>query len=340
LSPVTRPVPSGLRDVPGLRDWLGELAELGPPPDPLVLPAGDELAALLDRLGVPAAEIPDAVAARPAPEADPDRWWALERSYHRLTAGLGTDDPATAGPAADGRGPFGAWPPSPSEMGPGWEWFFLHLYAAAAPAVADLHARWGLPPEVTWATLGNVGRNVGLHRRTYGGPGVQAAPWLVLHYRGLLVHLGRLQYVRARARWSAAGAPFAAGDPVLDLHIPPTGALTPAAVDASFAESRAVFGRVFPADDSGWGVCSSWLLDPQLAEVLPADSNIVRFQRRFHLDDDWSRPGGIVEFVFRRVGTAVADLPPPATTLERAIVDHLASGGQWHSRRGWCEVPG
>jgi hypothetical protein len=156
----------------------------------------------------------------------------------------------------------------------------------------------------------------------------------------MLVHLGRLQYRRARAGWSAAGAPFAAGDPVLDLHIPPTGPLAPGAVDASLAEARATFGRVFPADDSPWGVCSSWLLDPTLAEVLPEDSNIVRFQRRFRLDPDWAVPAddAIVEFVFRRVHTPVEDLPPATTALERAIVGRLAAGGHWQTRWGWCEA--
>jgi hypothetical protein len=333
-------VPPALRAAPGLGDWLDELAALGPPPAPLSLPAGDDLAALLARLDVPAAEVPAAAAAAPTPASDPDRWWALERSYHRLTAGLGTDDPASAGPAADGRGPWGWWPTQPAMLGPGWEWFFLHLFAAAAPVVADLHLRWGLPEAVTRATLGNVGRNVGIHRRMYGGPGVQAPLWLVLHHRGMLVHLGRLQFRRARAHWSAPGAPFAPGDPVHDLHIPPTGPLTPASVDASLALARDTFGRVFPADDSPWGVCSSWLLDPQLAAYLPADSNIVRFQRRFHLDPGWWHPGddSIVEFVFRRAHTPLDDLPEATTTLERAIVDHLRAGGHWHTRRGWCEM--
>lgn len=333
-------VPAGLRGAPGLGGWLDELADLGPPPAPLLLPEGDELATLLARLDVPAAEIPAAVAARPSPAADPDRWWALERSVHRLTRNLGSDDPAAVEPAPAGRGPWGFWPIPPPDLGPGWVWFFLHLYAAATPALAGLHRRWGLPAGITWATLGNVGRNVGLHRRMYGGPGVQAPWWLILHYRGMLVHLGRLQYRRARALWSAAGAPFAAGDPVLDLHIPPTGPLARDVVDASLAEARATFGRVFPADDSPWGVCSSWLLDPTLAEVLPEDSNIVRFQRRFRLDPDWAVPAdeAIVEFVFRRVHTPVDELPPATTTLERAIVDRLAAGGHWQTRRGWCEA--
>ena len=319
---------------PGLGDWLDELAALGPPPVPLVLPRGDELADLLARLTTPADEIPAIVAAAPTPEADPDRWWALERAWWRLTGGTSRDE--VAWPSADGRGPWGWWPRPPARLGPGWEWFHVHLFAAAVPSVEALHASWGIAPEITEATVANIGRNVGIYRRMYGKAGLHAPEWLVLGARGALVHVERLQFQRGRAHWTAPGAPFTQGEPVLDLHIPPTGPLDPGAVDRSLAGARALFGRVFPDDDSEWSVCTSWLLDPQLADYLPDDSNIVRFQRRFHVDPDWSMPGDdtIVEFVFRCGATPVEDLDP-RTTLERAVVDHIRTGRHWQTRRGW-----
>lgn len=335
-------MPAALAAAPELVPWLDELAELGPPPSPLVLPPAAEAAAVLARVGVPGNDVRAIVAALPSPDGDPDRWWVLERAYHRLTAGLaeGRDDAATAGPAADGRGPWGDWPVPPPSLGPGWEWFHVHLHLAAVPDVIRWHRAHGIPAEVTWATLGNLGRNVPLHRQLHGGPGLHAPGWLVLHARGALFELGRLQYRRARATWTLPGAPFATGDPVLDVHIPPTGPLAPAAVDWSFRAARTFFGRHFPDDDSGSGVCTSWLLDPQLGAYLPDDSNILRFQQRFQLDDGWSWPGddSIVEFVFRRMGAPV-DALPRRTTLERAVVDHIRDGGHWQTRRGWCAVP-
>ncbi len=335
-------MPAALAAAPELGPWLDELAELGPPPSPLVLPPAAEAAAELAREDVPGDDVRAIVAALPSPNGDPDRWWVLERAYHRLTAGLaeGRDDAATAGPAADGRGPWGDWPVPPPSLGPGWEWFHVHLHLAAVPDVIRWHRAHGIPAEVTWATLRNLGRNVPLHRQLHGGPGLHAPGWLVLHARGALFELGRLQYRRARATWTLPGAPFATGDPVLDVHIPPTGPLAPAAVDWSFRAARTFFGRHFPDDDSGSGVCTSWLLDPQLGAYLPDDSNILRFQQRFQLDDGWSWPGddSIVEFVFRRMGAPV-DALPRRTTLERAVVDHIRDGGHWQTRRGWCAVP-
>ncbi|HEX6418835.1 MAG TPA: acyltransferase domain-containing protein [Acidimicrobiales bacterium] len=328
--------------MPGLGWWLDELARLGPPPEPLALPGPAAAADLLARTGVPGGEIPAIVATLPSPGTDPDRWWVLERAYHRLTAGLAGagDDPAEVAPAPDGRGPWGVWPALPASLGPGWEWFHVHLHLAALPGVLRRHAALGIDPAVTWATLGNLGRNVAIHRAMHGGPGLHAPWWLVLHVRGALFEVGRLQYRRARAGWSVAGAPFAVGDPVLDLHIPPTGPLAPVAVDASFLAARALFARHFPADDSPAGVCASWLLDPQLRVYLPDDANILRFQQRFQLDDGWSLPADdtIVEFVFRHTGTPL-DALPRHTTLERAVVDHLRDGGHWETRRGWCAVP-
>ncbi|HEX6569829.1 MAG TPA: hypothetical protein VF015_11710, partial [Acidimicrobiales bacterium] len=114
----------------------------------------------------------------------------------------------------------------------------------------------------------------------------------------------------------------------------------PAAVGRSFVEARAFFGRHFPDDDSASGVCASWLLDPQLRVYLPDDSNILRFQQRFQVDEGWSYAddASIVEFVFRRSGARLDELPR-RTTLERAVVDHLGAGGHWETRRGWCAVP-
>jgi hypothetical protein len=82
-------------------------------------------------------------------------------------------------------------------------------------------------------------------------------------------------------------------------------------------------------------VCTSWLLDEQLADYLPADSNIMRFQRRFTLTDD-----AVVDdheplrFIFRRVPADLGKLPRD-TTLQRALVDHLERGKHWRIRTGW-----
>ncbi len=89
-------------------------------------------------------------------------------------------------------------------------------------------------------------------------------------------------------------------------------------------------------------------MDPQLADYLPERSNIVQFQRRFHLlpltPEEAERPQGdqgILGYVFGRshngpaIPAALLDELPQDTTLQRAYVSHLRSGGHWHACTGW-----
>ena len=138
---------------------------------------------------------------------------------------------------------------------------------------------------------------------------------------------------------SESGRPVPVGDPLLSLHIPDfSGPLTPAACDRSLARAQDFFARHFPEERHEIAVCHSWLLDPQLTRYLPADSNIVRFQRRFTLVPSVFQPSNdAFNFVFDRVPASMDELTP-RTTLERALVDHVRSGGRWGIRTGWLEV--
>ena len=79
------------------------------------------------------------------------------------------------------------------------------------------------------------------------------------------------------------------------------------------------------------------MLDPYLAEVLPADSNLVRFQRRWELYGE-PEPGDhdAVFFVFRRRDVRAADrrLLPRDTRLQRAVLDRVGSERPWQLRHG------
>ena len=125
------------------------------------------------------------------------------------------------------------------------------------------------------------------------------------------------------------------------LHIPESGPLDDAAVGESLDRLRTEWPRWFGSRPER-AECGSWLLDPQFAEVLPASSNIVRFQRRFTLDQGAQIDDAeVLYFVFRRrdvsLPAGLADLPRE-TSLQRAIVDHLAAAGHWTVRRGWLAL--
>ncbi|WP_181019447.1 acyltransferase domain-containing protein [Nonomuraea typhae] len=300
--------------------WLAHLESLGSiearfPADPMTE---------LMRLTVPHEDVAGVLAS--VPEPGTSHRWLLERCVHSLVSTMGGFDRPPAFPYVPELGPY----------------FFVHAFMAALPYTRDYHREHGVPEDVSQATFADLGRNMAVHRKRHGTAGLHAPFWFMLHTRGLLYQLGRLQFERARLgqttlrRAVEDGAPVGPEGLAVAVHIPDFhGPVTPAACTDSFERARVFFPKHFPEEDLRVATCHSWMLDDQLGRHLPATSNILAFQRRFrllHRFDD----SGMMEFVFG--ADAKADPLPRRTSLERAIGDHLAAGGTWYGTAGWLAL--
>ena len=68
--------------------------------------------------------------------------------------------------------------------------------------------------------------------------------------------------------------------------------------------------------------------------MLPADSNIVRFQRRFELTSEGEDgDADVLRFVFHTADPDVEKLTP-RTTLERALLERMHAGRHWRVPTG------
>lgn len=279
------------------------------------LPARADLPAILDRLAVAPDDAGEIMAGWPDPGSSlwtAELRWLLDRSIALVRADLGGHDWLPPGPEL------------PRERGLGWRHLYVYAYLALVDVAMEYHRDHGISEAVSWVTLADLGRNLAIDRRMHGEGWPVMQAWLTLHARGGVYELGRLQYQR--------------GDGSVSLHIPETGPLTAEAIASSLDLARAFFPRHFPEERYTSFTCGSWLLDPQLLEYLPAESNIVRFQRRFELEP-YAEPEGqdadveVRRFVFRTLTTPLAQLPR-RTVLQRAIIDHLEAGRHWQIRRG------
>ncbi|WP_062435627.1 acyltransferase domain-containing protein [Herbidospora daliensis] len=277
------------------------------------LPAKADAPAILDRLAVAPDDVAEIMEGWPDPGSPwwtPELRWLLDRSVALVRADLG------------GPGWLPPGPELPRERNLAFKHLYVYAYLALVDVAVKFHRDHGVPEDVTWLSLSDLGRNLAIDRRMNGEGWPIMQSWLTLHVRGSVYELGRLQFHR--------------GGATLDLHIPETGPLTPEAIDASLDLARDFFPRHFPGETYTAFACGSWLLDPQLAEYLPADSNMVRFQRRFELEP-YEEPEGIdadvevLRFVFRTLSTPL-DRLPRRSVLQRAIIDHLRAGRHWR----WC----
>ena len=289
------------------------------------LPDRPYLPAIFERLAIDESDRHEVLAAWPSPETDPETWRSLRRAYHTLVADMGGYAPLQLpGPVTES-----------TLLG---RYFFVYVYLAALADVRRFHLQRGIPDDISWATLSDLGRNLKRDRLLLGDGGLRTSGWLTLHFRGSIYQLGRLQFNRVNIRAAHVADAFREGEPTLGIHIPESGPLTPEACDDSLAQARPFFSRHFPETPTRLAICTSWLLDPQLAEYLAPDSNIVRFGRRFTLvGDGYDGDADVLRFVFHRIAPRIDDLPQ-RTTLERAIVAHLRAGKHWRNRTGWVEL--
>jgi hypothetical protein len=289
------------------------------------LPDRTYLSGIFARLAIHDLDREEILAAWPSPEVDPEMWHALELAYRALIKDMGGFAVLDL--------------PGPSvESTPRGRYFFVYVYLAALADVRRFHAKRGIPHDVSWATLADLGRNLERDRLLLGDGGLRTSRWLTLHFRGSIYELGRLQFNRLNVPAAAVADAFREGDPALGVHIPESGPLTPDECDMALAQAGRFFARHFPETPTRLGICTSWLLDPQLADYLAADSNVMRFQRRFELvGEGQNGDADVLRFVFHRIAPNIDDLPQ-RTTLERAIVAHLRAGKHWRSRTGWLEL--
>ena len=120
-----------------------------------------------------------------------------------------------------------------------------------------------------------------------------------------------------------------AGDPILEVHIPAGGDMSPENCHASMQQASEFFPRHFPEMPFVGFACGSWILNPELERIYRPGSNIVLWQRELYLYPTANRPDSRsgLYFVF---GTDDVDLAaaPRDTSLRRALLDHLATGGR------------
>ena len=200
------------------------------------------------------------------------------------------------------------------------------MLATAAKHTAADYRRRGIPADVFDATMACFPRFISEHRVSYGRYGFDRDFWTYRQLGSTLFRIGELEYELVDT--AVDTSPFACvGLPrVIAIHIPSDARLTPALCDDSIIRARAFLTRFFPDWTGLPFVCESWLLSPALEQLLPAESRIIAFQRRFDIlttDDaapDWR------EWVYQRSDAPIADLPE-GTSLQRAMKRHLLAGG-------------
>jgi hypothetical protein len=119
-----------------------------------------------------------------------------------------------------------------------------------------------------------------------------------------------------------------AGDPVLEMHIPAGGGMTPERCGDSMRRAVAFFQRFFPSTPCRAITCSSWIFNTQFEQIRLSSDNLVCFQRELYLFPTRSSGRDGLWFIFLQDDLDAARLPRD-TSLRRGVADFLLAGNTW-----------
>jgi hypothetical protein len=121
---------------------------------------------------------------------------------------------------------------------------------------------------------------------------------------------------------------FSPGDPVVRVHITLGERMPADACRLSLAMAVDFLAKHFPEHRYRSFSCDSWLMDPQLKDLLPPGGNIARFQELFSLFPLQFSDGDVFRFAFD-LYERPSDLRllPERSSMHTALKAHLVNGG-------------
>jgi hypothetical protein len=183
----------------------------------------------------------------------------------------------------------------------------------------DRYRELGISRRIYLDTMDCFPRFVKEHMASFGTYGFDREWWTVHQLSCLLFRVGLLEFELRK-------------DDVA-LHIPTGAHLDPEAVDASLAAIEDMIAAQFPRWKDLPRTCHSWLLSPTMDELLPPDSRILQFARRFAVTPTGDANDDYLQWCYKRKDLPTEDLPEE-TSLQRKLKAKLLQGEPFLDARG------
>lgn len=195
----------------------------------------------------------------------------------------------------------------------------------------DLHNRYekaGISDDIFYETAKEITVYTRRCKEATGAIGIQRLPMSLRILSMHLFRIGRLQFCMEPLACDVPEKGLKAGDPVMDLHITEDGSLDMASCKESFTLSESFFLKHFPDFKFQYYTCNSWLMDENLKHFLPANANILKFQRLFEIYNK-REYDSVLHFMFRYGIESREELRnyPATTSFAQKIKDYALSGG-------------
>ena len=178
-----------------------------------------------------------------------------------------------------------------------------------------VYKKLGISREIYVDTMKAFPRFIREHMDSYGFYAFDRAFWTVRQISCKLFRIGELEYELIDAPKS----------PVIGLHIPSDAKLEPPLLRSSYEQARALIASVFPRFGEAPIQVESWLLSPDLEQLLPEKSRIRRFQQSFLPMGTVENSQNVRQWVFLNPSLPLEQVPQH-TSLQRSLKAFLEAG--------------
>ena len=193
----------------------------------------------------------------------------------------------------------------------------------------------GIAKEILLDTLSDIVRWTKTWSDIKGELYLGELEFLKCHLDVELFKIGRLEFYPKPLRFDIPQIGAKAGDTVVTVHIPSGAKLVKEECVRSLERAKEFYARHFPNLDYKCFLCSSWLMDETLSEILPSDSNILSFQKIFNYVCA-QESDAIIHYVFGWDKT-IADIETIVckTSFAQKVKERLLNGGKFYAASGY-----
>ncbi|MBQ7336770.1 MAG: DUF5596 domain-containing protein [Clostridia bacterium] len=192
----------------------------------------------------------------------------------------------------------------------------LSCYLLAAANTYASYQSMGISDDIYFDTMKCFPRFIGETLERKGMLAFDRAHWSYRHLNMTILRIGALEYERKLRK----------EEKVIAIHIPSDASFDPTSLDASLSAARNLIKEKFPDCGSDPITCESWLLSESLREVLKESSNILKFQARFEMKEQYPDTNAPIPFIFHTSNCDDLAALPENTSLQRNLKAWMLAG--------------
>lgn len=152
--------------------------------------------------------------------------------------------------------------------------------------------------------------------------------WGSYFMKGKLIQIGRLQYEINVHNFEQLNSIQKENEIFVYIHIPEGSPLSPDQVDVSLEEAKKRIYEFYPEirKKKLRFFTETWLLGDVLDKILPINSNILLFKKRFQILSQRKNLEDFFNFVFGKIGEVRIEELPEKTSLQKELKKLLLEG--------------